>query len=208
MHRSSDDWLTCDLSDAAHARWVRQGNGFLTDARVLPRFRQPKVHSTMDHGAMLNPLEITTLVNAFARKDAGLEVTGGSDAFDHEQNQWMPTVGSRDGIIAAIVRDVRNVAIGRMDPVPLKFYVSNSDDTTGSGLHWATVALSIETVGEQTYSAMDLTMDSDDEDREDAADLADLEWGEGEGESEGALANEHEVPLSDDEAMEDELLDS
>ena len=113
----------------------------------------------------------------------------------------MPKVSSRDDIIANIARDVRAVATGRTDRIPLKFFVSNSHDTTGRGLHWATVALSIEPVGERVHTAvMDLTMDSDDEDCEDAAELADLDWGE----DEGALGDE--MPLFHDEEMEDELL--
>ena len=81
MHRSNDDWQTWDVSDAAHARWVRRGNGFLTDAWLMPHHQQPAVHSDMNRGAMLTPLHVQALVNAFARSDAGLEVTGQMDAF-------------------------------------------------------------------------------------------------------------------------------
>ena len=46
--------------------------------------------------------------------------------------------------MATIVQELHKVATAESDGVPLQFFVSNDQDSTGHGRHWATVALSIE----------------------------------------------------------------
>ena len=59
---------------------------------------------------------------------------------------WLPAPTSLDGFMCELVRDVHHVATGG-EGVPLKIHIPNSDESTGTGVHWITVAVSIERVG-------------------------------------------------------------
>ena len=172
-----DAWRTCDLSDAADPRWVKEGNNLLTNPLVVPRDGMPIVHSQAK-GAMLAPWHVQTMVRCFARKEFGLDVNGEVDTFDQQQSAWMPDVSSRDAIVVSIVRDLYKAVTGGGgdssrsgggrsggggggsssgngggqpgEGVPLKFFVCNSHDSSSIlGRHWATVALQIEPTGRQ-----------------------------------------------------------
>lgn len=143
MH-AADDWRACDVSGAADACWVSRGNHILTNPRLVPTEDQPDVAGDLSSGTMLNPSHIHALVTAFARQDAGLPLTGQCDDFDHTVSSWAPKVSSRDDVLATIVQELHKVATAESDGVPLQFFVSNDQDSTGHGRHWATVALSIE----------------------------------------------------------------
>lgn len=155
MHGEADaSWRSCDLSDAANATWIEQGNRLLTNPAMVPTGSQP-VLQNLRTGVMLPAWHVQTLIRSFARLQAGLDVGGDFDAFDAAQCEWMPDVSSRDGAVASIVRELHAMATGaatvggggvRVDGggVAFRLFVCNSHDSDSvSGSHWATIALSM-----------------------------------------------------------------
>ena len=62
-----------------------------------------------------------------------------------------PEISSRDAVVAFIVRDLHHAITAGKDE-PLKFYVSNSQDSHDlQGIHWATIALTIEHLESNGY---------------------------------------------------------
>ena len=142
-HATGGDWQTCELGDAADARWVRDGNALLSNELVLPRDGRPNI-TAAGEAALLAPWHVQALIRGFARQDAGLPL-GLFDQFDQIQSAWMPVIATRDAVVASIVRDLHMVASGEEARVPLKFFVANSHDSDSLlGHHWATIALAIE----------------------------------------------------------------
>ena len=128
---AADDWTTCAVNRAADHEWVVHGNTLL--GRTGPR--------QMHNGFMASGDQVEQLVRGFWQQDVhGTEHEQGTDI-----GAWLPLpcATALDAFMVELANDLHAAAISGT-PLPLRLRITNTQSSTGRGMHWFTVAYSME----------------------------------------------------------------